>query len=174
MNADCESYRRRGSHPALDVPKLDFFAQREGASDRALCCVILAPERAECRHQAVAKILVEGAFVIQHDPGTAPLKILKQCEGVLRQKALGQSREPDDVGKKDCDMTCRRIAEGPGRLVGQGARDVGRDVAGKVRTNHLRLDFGEEVDATAQNGKGQQTRKEGCHQIWMIQAAGLT
>lgn len=120
MNSDCGSDVCSASNATLDVPELDLIAQREGASNGPLRSVILLLQSAERGHEPVAKVLVEGALVSQHDPRAPPPEILQQREGAVGRKALRQSREPDNISKEHRDMTRRRIAEARGHLVGQG------------------------------------------------------
>ena len=87
-------------------------------------------------------------------------KLLQQREGPLGREALVEPGEADDVGEQHGHVADRGSPEIGGRALRESVGDVGRDVAGEVRSQDLGLHLGEKMHAASVDRDRQESRED--------------
>ena len=116
--------------------RTDAVDQVERGADRAFRVVVVGDRRAPDGHHRVADELLDGAAVAADDV-LALLEVARQelADG-FGVAALGEGREPDEIGEQDGDETTFRDGHGcPGS--GRGGRRRGADDVSATGVPHV-------------------------------------
>ena len=94
----------------------------------------------ECRHDAIANIVIDGAMVVENDLLHATVEVTQKLEHCFGRMILGIVSGADDVGEQHRDILPADRAE---RLVirGELVDDIGRKMPGEIGTRALCLDI---------------------------------
>src|SRR3546814_13331401 len=98
---------------------------RSNRTDTLFPYTTLFRSGAECRHDAGAQVLVEGAAMLEDGTLDAPMEGTQPVDDLVRRRPLGHLGEADQIGEQHGDLLFAHLGERivvAGELPADGAR----------------------------------------------------